>query len=162
MTYIKRFRLASSTCRFTSFMKSVESLALFILWCLCTIPCIEKQARGAHISKSDFFLTSMMAPPGDVLRRNKNVPWTSFFVSTWSNLISSNKIGFHFVPIDSTERRKNAMRTGSAWRVVFSCTGCSRDSKRWSSTQTLSMVSISLSFSHSTHGSCRKVIDFET
>ena len=45
MTYIKRFRLASSTCRFTSFMKSVESLALFI----------EKQARGAHISKSDFF-----------------------------------------------------------------------------------------------------------
>ena len=55
MTYIKRFRLASSTCRFTSFMKSVESLALFILWCLCTIPCIEKQARGAHISKSDFF-----------------------------------------------------------------------------------------------------------
>ena len=58
MTYIKRFRLASSTCRFISFMKSVESLALVILWCLCTIPCIKNKHVELTFPNHEVFLTS--------------------------------------------------------------------------------------------------------
>ena len=68
-------------------------------------PVYQKQARGAHISKSLSFFDFGLAPPGGLLRRNKNVPWTSFFVSTWSNLMSSNKIAF-------TSCRSRAPREG--------------------------------------------------
>ena len=77
MTYIKRFRLASSTCRF--FVYEVGRIAC-LGYSVVSLhhPVYQKQARGAHMSKSLSFFDFGWGPLGGLLRREKNVPGTLF------------------------------------------------------------------------------------